>query len=218
MANLINLIGKKYGRLTVISLNRRDDRRIYHWNCICDCGAHKIVRGWELRCGNTQSCGCFQLERVTKHGHARLHKPETKEYKCWKNMKSRCLNPGAVGYKNYGGRGIKICDRWLNSYENFFEDVGFAPTDKHSIDRIETNGNYEPGNCRWATKKEQINNQRKSILIKLGDETKSLTEWCRQFNVKYSTAHSRIWTGKMTPEQSILFSIQTKKTGTIPGF
>lgn len=121
----------------------------------------------------------------------------TKEYKCWSAIKGRCLNPDNEWYHIYGGRGIKICDRWIgeHGFENFLADMGESPTPKHSLDRIDVNGNYEPSNCRWATWEEQANNKRNNIYIEHNGTTHTLCEWCKIFNVDTKRARKRYHRG-----------------------
>jgi hypothetical protein len=130
--------------------------------CQCDCGKEVKIRLKHLKSGHTKSCGCLRdekrIETHTTHGEG--NKKRTVEYKCWIGMKQRCYNPNNKFYYNYGGRGIIICDRWINSYENFLKDMGRKPDRSYSIDRINNNGNYEPSNCRWATSFQQIHNRR----------------------------------------------------------
>lgn len=157
-----NLRGKRFGRLVALSRTRGPDKRM-RWKCRCDCGAIvKNVRTSSLLNGNTKSCGCSRaiIRRIAgaTYRHGFCHRPEYSSYRC---MVRRCYNPGDIGYKYYGGRGIKVCNRWLRDPNKFFEDVGPKPTKKHTIDRKDNDKNYAPGNVRWATRAEQNRNQRK---------------------------------------------------------
>lgn len=170
MAKLKDISGEKFYKLTVIS--RAPDyvapsgRKIVQWNCVCDCGNSMATSGYNLRSGRVKSCGCLQKENRTKtENHYTKHKMSyEKIYKVWQNAKNRCICETAQAYENYGGRGIKMCEEWSNSFEQFYEHVSRLPhfgESGYSLDRINNDGNYEPGNVRWATKKEQANNQRK---------------------------------------------------------
>jgi hypothetical protein len=148
----------RFGRLLAIRRIGKDRNRNAIWLCRCDCGNEASVMARELKSGRTKSCGCFRAEigkRVAIHGQS-----GTKTYKIWKGMHNRCTNEKQAGWENYGGRGIEICERWLD-FSNFVSDMGEAP-EGHSIDRIDCNGNYEPGNCRWATAHQQAANKRNS--------------------------------------------------------
>lgn len=167
MDRLSNLTGQKFGRL--YAKNKIILPKHVKYLCECECGNECEVYAFSLKTGRTTSCGCFQVEQVgkrsLKHGHS---KPKyiSRIYKIWQQMKQRCGNPNAYFYHRYGGRGIKVCERW-NKFENFLTDMGEPPSKDHSIDRFPNNdGNYEPSNCRWATRLEQASNQ-SSPSIKL---------------------------------------------------
>lgn len=161
-----NELGKKYNRLTAVAYAGQNKWHNALWECRCDCGKITVVTGCSLRRGEIKSCGCLQVEI-----HRKVHRThgegygvqKTVEYATWERMKRRCTNPNARQWKWYGGRGIKVCDRWMHSYENFLADMGRRPP-RLSIDRINNDGNYDPSNCRWATRAEQVRNRSKSQL------------------------------------------------------
>lgn len=158
--------GERYNKLKIIEevsgYKQPSGQVKRQFKCICDCGNKVIVRLSHLRSSITKSCGCWKLSVTSDRGKKNkthgLSKSRT--YKSWRMLKERCNNPKTKGYEYYGGRGIRVCDRWLNSFENFYNDMGIRPLGK-TIDRINVNGNYEPSNCRWATPSEQTLNQRK---------------------------------------------------------
>lgn len=153
--------GNRYGRLVVVALQPKAKAA-----CRCDCGVVVSVFRNNLTRGNSQSCGCLRREMLAsgqinrRHGHAR-RRQISPEYRSYTMMLNRCLNPSAENYEYYGGRGIAVCQRWQDSFEAFLSDMGQRPSRNHSIDRIRADGDYEPGNCRWATKIEQCQTRRR---------------------------------------------------------
>jgi hypothetical protein len=176
MPPLIDRVGKRYGRLVVLSRAPNVGNKSA-WKYICDCGREAVTTGDHLKSG-TKSCGCLKIQ-AAKAANKRLKfkhgKCFTPEYVVWSNMIYRCETPKAANFHLYGGRGISVCAKWRHSFDAFFDDMGPRPTPSHSIDRIDNDGNYEPGNCRWATKKEQRANQRprpaETFMRKRRDET-----------------------------------------------
>jgi hypothetical protein len=189
--------GNRYGRWTVVSRgpneNKGDFRR---WRCKCDCGNIGVVRQAQLRNGMSRSCGCFQRdyikERMFKHGECH---PPTKEYAAWIAMKSRCCDPKHNAYKDYGGRGVTVCPRWLESYPDFLADVGRAPSSKHTLGRKDNSGNYEIGNVRWETRIQQNRNTRRNHLITIEKRTLSVAEWALESGVNRETIYGRLKRG-----------------------
>ena len=152
---MLDLTDQRFGKLVAIEpTEKRRDRKIV-WHCLCDCGNETFVTSSHLRSGHTKSCGCLREDVSTIHG---MYK--TREYNSLDGAIQRCYNPNSPAYKNYGGRGIKVCERWRNSFEAFYEDMGPCPKDK-TLDRWPDNdGNYELGNCKWSTRLEQQRNRR----------------------------------------------------------
>lgn len=192
MSKIKNLIGSRFGRLTVIASDAPVGKHTM-WSCQCDCGSVKSYYASNLTGGKSTSCGCKSSETLdkirsgaTKHGMSR-----TKTYKAWMSMKGRCLNPSYGNYANYGGRGIKVCDRWLESFENFLADMGEAPRGT-SIDRIDNDGHYTPENCRWATDSEQQNNKRDTVLLTANGKTQTINEWAKETGLDVALIRNRI--------------------------
>ncbi len=176
----IDIKGQVFGRLTVIE-KVIGKKNVSEWLCQCECGNKTMVFGSKLRSGQTLSCGCYHIDKITKHGHAKI---ASSEYLAWTSMYQRCYNENHRSYKNYGGRGIKICDRWLNSFENFYADMGDKPTQKHTLDRYpDNNGNYELSNCRWATMRQQAANTRRNRHIEYNGRTMIMSDWARDLNI-----------------------------------
>jgi hypothetical protein len=154
------VVGQVFGRLTVLGKIGSHPKKGTIWACHCTCGNFTSVPTARLHRG-TSSCGCFRRERTPtfRHGHRR-RKGMTSEYVAWRGMRQRCRDPKVRSYPHYGGRGIKVCDRWENSFEAFLEDMGHKPGPEFSIERVNNDGDYEPANCKWATRSEQRRNRR----------------------------------------------------------
>lgn len=191
-----NFIGKRYGLLVVESFSHRDHRNKKHYKCICDCGNITIARSDTLNKKDCiRSCGCIGIQKLkemsTKHNQSR-----TRLYKIWASMKVRCNRKTAINYYLYGGRGIKVCNEWSNDFEKFREwSLANGYADDLTIDRINTNGDYEPLNCRWATYKEQANNRRNNTLITYNNETHTMREWGRITGVGGDNIYNRLQDG-----------------------
>ena len=156
-----DMLNKTFGKLTV--LKRVENYKDGHikYLCKCDCGNETTITGRDIRTSKIRSCGCLQKERKGENSNLYKHGlRNTPEYKTWASIKTRCYNKNSENYKNYGSRGIMMCDRWLNSPVTFIEDMGKRPNSDYSIDRIDVNGNYEPSNCRWVSKSDQAINRR----------------------------------------------------------
>lgn len=174
MGRMVDESGKRYGRITVVSRSGTTSDGKVAWLCRCDCGNTTEVGGGHLRSGNTTSCGCYGIElltkRNTKHGLFAASHAFTPEYNSWLKMRSRCNDPANPDYLLYGGRGIRVCKEWENSFEKFFAHVGKRPAAGYTIDRKNTDDNYEPGNVRWATAVQQQNNRRNNVELNLNGE------------------------------------------------
>lgn len=191
-----NLSGRKFGRLTPLYRvpNETTPKKaaIITWKCRCDCGIEKAIGAAALKSSNTKSCGCQKTESstalLTTHG-----KTGSGVHNSWSNMRKRCLDSNYRFYRNYGGLGIRICDRWMK-FENFLEDMGDRPAGK-SIERRENNGNYEPGNCFWATMRQQCVNKRNSRFIEVEGERLHINEWSKRCGIGVGTLRSRMQKG-----------------------
>lgn len=187
------MVGKKFDRLTVIKVARRTGK--VHWLCKCSCGNTATATSGDLTGKHVRSCGCWRKDHpnITTYKHGQSGNNRTPTYRSWQGMHHRCENPKAVGYKDYGGRGIKVCKRW-SAFENFFADMGTRPKGK-TIERVNNSKGYSTSNCTWATPKEQYHNRRtyrgKRNLV-LNGQSKSLSEWCELYNVKFNTVYGRM--------------------------
>lgn len=188
---ILDLVGKKYGRLTVLEYGELDNRGKSIWKCRCECGSIGVFRGTHLISGHTTSCGCYNTdkikERVTTHGMSK-----TRLYNVWKGMLKRCYYDNATGYEHYGEKGIRVCDEWFE-FEKFREWAntnGYA--DDLTIDRIDNDKNYTPDNCRWVDMGAQLRNTSRNRFITFRNETHCMKEWAEKLGMNYSTLRQRL--------------------------
>ncbi len=200
MSRVVDMTGLRVGRLTVLRRVGTQNRKAT-WACVCDCGTERVISGSDLRSGNTISCGCFHFER--QKAVPRTHgERDSVEYGIWTGMHQRCSNPNVAAFPRYGGRGIRVAPVW-DDFEVFLKDVGRRPSQEHSIDRVDNNRGYEPGNVRWATRHEQARNTRRARILTVGGVVKSLREWAEERGIGHSTILHRLRTG-WTVEDAIM--------------
>ncbi len=188
-----DLTGLRFRFLSVLNINKDKYNRTV-WDCLCDCGKSTTVRTYDLKNGTVVSCGCYSAKKIgdfqRKHGMY-----NTIEYSTWEGIKQRCLNEKNDGYLHYGGRGIKICLRWQNSFEDFYIDMGPRPSKYHSIERKNVDGDYEPGNCIWILKIDQGKNKRNSLTLEINGEVKLIIDWCKHYNIPIQLVKGRLKRG-----------------------
>lgn len=201
----LDLVGERFGRWTVIAKAEKGKRGEIYWECACDCGEKRIVRAALLRAGKSQSCGCFSKERRhaialtanLRHGDCVGGKVSS-EYRRWYAMKERCYNPKNKRYSEYGGRGIQVCDAWRNDFAAFLRDMGRCPPGR-MLDREDSNGNYEPGNCRWVSSKTSNRNYAtRNIYITRDGKTMCLKDWAKHLGIKYATLWKQYKEGRFS--------------------
>ena len=204
MPKRIDLTGHRFGLLTVISRAGSDAAGRATWLCACDCGGEKVAKAAELKRGGgrgVRSCGCLQLQqrqaaaKAQCHAYSRANWP--RERKTWENMIKRCTDPNDIGYANYGGRGVSVCARWLDSFQAFAEDMGRAPIGG-TIDRIKNDLGYCPENCKWSSKKEQANNRRNNRLLTYNGKTQTVSQWADELGIPGRTLYQRLYRGLST--------------------
>lgn len=217
----LDLTGLRFGRLVAFSIARRSSRGVVYWSCRCDCGGSAEVSSENLRVGQTTSCGCYQRERASeanfRHGLC-----DSRQYHSWAGMVQRCTNRDSPAWDNYGGRGVYVCERWLNSAKNFLDDMGDPPPGDYSIDRIDNGGGYTcgkcdqcrargwPANCRWATRVEQAYNRRTNRLITHQGESLPLGMWAERVGLRRRTVEGRIRSG-WTVERALSTPVRRPK-------
>lgn len=212
-AKFLDLTGHRYGRLMVRGYAGKR-REAHFWHAICDCGNEAVVWSGSIRNGSTSSCGCLHKERFkyVTHGLSR-----TPEYNIWRGMKARCLNPAEERFRDYGGRGIAICSEWkdgadgLGGFEVFLRDMGPRPSPKHSLDRVDVDGDYRKSNCRWATDKEQGRNTRNNRPLTCDGRTMLMIEWAEERGINYRTIKSRLDQLGWTIAQALGFEHHPKR-------
>lgn len=207
---LIDLTGKRFGRLEVIKQGEKTKAGNIRWICKCDCGNETAVLGENLRYGHTKSCGCLHSEVTTKHGGS-----DSRLYTIWSLMKRRCLTKTASDYARYGGRGITVCEEWINDFSSFYDwavNNGYKP--HLTLDRRNNNGSYSPENCHWATAKEQQNNTRFNHLLTYNGRTLTIAQWSEETEIPYATLLTRIKRG-WSVERSLTEPIKKKRVRAI---
>lgn len=201
---LQDLSGMRFGRLTAIKLSSKRSGRKTYWLCKCDCGREKTVRTDILKNGSTLSCGCLKKEQdkvnlLSGQGRVKHGYSKTRLYHIWRSMHNRCNNSKDKRFERYGSRGISICSDWddINNFVQWALENGYA--DNLSIDRINVNGNYEPDNCRWANISVQANNKTNNVLINYDGQTRTISEWAKQYNLNRDLISNRYKRGILPP-------------------
>lgn len=190
-----DLRGKKFGKLTAV------ERLGPSWRCVCECGNERLLPTGHLMSGHSMSCGC------NCYTH---RKSRTIEYLVWSRMKARCYDPNSPSWDHYGGRGIKLCKKWEFDFAAFLADVGHRPAPGYSIERINNDGDYEPGNVRWATAKEQANNRSTTVLLTFNGKTQTTTQWCDELGIPYQRLMQRIKRG-WSAESALTAPVEIKR-------
>lgn len=204
--------GTKFGRLTVVGPAEKDEWGAVRWTCRCECGTPVVVKGTGLRRGNPKSCGCLNQDvtmgRSIRHGETRRG-ARSPEWSAWSSMIYRCHYPLNRSYPNYGGRGIVVCDRWRELFENFLEDMGRRPSPHHSLDRIDNDGPYSPENCRWSDNKAQHRNKRINTILEYAGKRMTLAAWAECTGIPSSVISHRIL-GSWTVERALTTPVHRK--------
>ena len=202
--------GRRFGQLTAVKRVGKKKNGNSIWEFVCDCGESVETESYSVKTGKVHSCKSCGANRSkmasVKHGMT-----SSPEYRIWTGIKTRCTNRKSIAFKNYGGRGVTMCVSWANSFDAFVLDMGLRPSDQHSIDRIDTNGNYEPSNCRWATREEQANNKRSNLKIEANEKLMTVAEAARASGLTYGCLHYRL----KSESPSSAISRQSNRSGSI---
>jgi len=209
MGKFIDLTGRKFTYLTVIERlpNTKTGQAV--WLCKCDCGNIKKATAHNLKQDNVRSCGCYFNIGGTTHGFSEFKGKNKPEYNAWRSMKRRCAENNKRSHKNYFARGIKVCDEWVNSFIDFYNHIGKRPSNKHSIDRINNNGNYEPNNVRWAISKVQSRNKTSNVLIMHDGKNKILKDLADDIGISHDTLRYHLKKGR--PIEQIVAHVDYNK-------
>lgn len=189
-ARVQDMTGQRFGNLFAVRVTGRAASGDLKWEFVCDCGLVFTANGYYARCGKITTCPECAAER-SKRASITHGMSNSREFGIWVGMHTRCYNPKAASFHNYGGRGIEICQRWRDSFENFLHDMGFAPSPRHSIERKDNDGHYTPDNCYWATAIEQANNKRTNIVMTINGVTRTLSQWAKFFGATRASAFYR---------------------------
>ncbi len=211
MTKIKDLTGQRFGRLKVQKLAPQEQWKGHnaHWVCLCACGEERTIAGCDLRRGRIKSCSCFSRERSTSHG-----KYGSPEYESWRQLIQRCTNEKHEHYHRYGGRGITVCQRWRDSFEAFYADMGPKPDPRHSIDRIDFNGDYAPENCRWSSQKDQCRNKCNNALVVHEGAEMCLKDAAELAGLPYDTVKWRRLNG--WSNESLFLPIGSRRPGALP--
>lgn len=212
----IDMTGQRFASVVAIAPADKCSSGDVRWSFRCDCGSTFTTNGYAVRCGRVISCPACAAERSrlasVKHGET-----ESAEFKIWTGMLTRCFNTHAKAYENYGGRGITVCDRWRNDFPAFLADMGRRPSPRHSVERKDNDGNYEPNNCVWATREEQGRNKRNNVRVTIDGVTRTLVEWAEISGLSYETIYQRHLVGRMGGQLLVAGPelIRPKRTGVV---
>lgn len=212
---IVNIAGCRFGKLVAIDCVSMGRAKSALWRCVCDCGKERHVSGSSIRRGcvtRCTSCSAALFDKNRSRLGKRTHcMSKTSEYAIWQQMMNRCYRPSVKGYMRYGGRGISVCERW-HTFTNFIADMGQRPSEKHSIDRIDGNGNYEPSNCRWATQKEQARNTSTNRIVTAFGQSKCIAEWAEEYSIGYATLRNRIVNKGWSIERAVTTPVRIHKS------
>ncbi|HUH57102.1 MAG TPA: hypothetical protein VL020_01120, partial [Pseudomonadales bacterium] len=201
----LDITGKRYSRLVALEKVSPFGSENPKWLFECDCGEKKIINRSSVSCGRTKSCGCYGRDEI-KHRKTTHNMSRTKIYRTWSDMLTRCYNKKYIDSHRYLGRGIKVCQEWLQ-FENFYKDMGDIPTPKHTLDRIDNDGDYEPDNCRWASYTEQARNKSNTRYVTLYGEKMPWAEACDRYSINLSSLNSKVRRG-IEPNEAVMQLIE----------